>query len=191
MDQWIVLTEQNWTFWVAGLFALFEFFRHAYGGVEWLAKTFGIETKRMREAKEWQDRLKKAEADIEEIKNTSKRNVDMFLQHEQQVVNKFTGIRDEIVIELNRIHDKVDEQTKEMKKNQKDNAETDCAMLRDRLNSAMRYFSQNKDKQGNIHISLTDYETLDDLFKKYFANGGNGPFERMYNDEFKHFIIDR
>lgn len=184
MDEWIVLTEYNWAFWVAGMFALFEFFRWAYGGVEWLCKTFGIETKKMREAREWQERLVKVEKAIVEIKDTSKHNVNMFLDHEQQVVAKFTDIKDEIVLELNKLHAKMDEQTKE-------NDETDCAMLRDRLNSAMRYFSQNKDAHGKVHISLGDYETLDGLFSKYFAKHGNGAFKKMYQDEFKKFIIDR
>ena len=49
MDEWIVLTEYNWAFWVAGLFALFELFRWAYSGAEWLFRTLGLETKKMRE----------------------------------------------------------------------------------------------------------------------------------------------
>ena len=39
MDEWIVLTEYNWAFWVAGLFALFEFFRWAYSGAEILEES--------------------------------------------------------------------------------------------------------------------------------------------------------
>lgn len=184
MEEWIVLTEHNWAFWVAGMFALFEFFRWAYGGVEWLCKTFGIETKKMREAKEWQKRLTKAENDIAEIKKTSKQNVDMFLSHEKQVIDQFIDIRNDVVNELTRLHEKMD-------LNKKESDETDCAVLRDRLNSGMRYFSQNKDKYGRVHISLADYETLDGLFKKYFAKHGNGAFKRMYEEEFKTFIIDR
>lgn len=183
MDEWIVLTEYNWAFWVAGMFALFEFFRWAYGGVEWLCKTFGIETKKMRAAREWQERLVKVEKAIEEIKDTSKHNVDMFLDHERQVVDKFTGIRDELVSELNRLHDKMDEQAE-------DNKETDKAILRGNINSSMRYFETKKDEQGKVHISLADYETLNGLFEKYFAKKGNGAFEQAYK-EFKTFIIDR
>ena len=183
MNEWIQLTEHNWAFWVAGMFALFEFFRWAYGGLEWLCSTFGLETKRMRETREWRDRLKKAEADIEEIKNTSKKNVDMFMKHEQQVVNQFVGIRDEIVSELTRIHDKMDEQTAE-------NEETDKTILRANINSAMRYFEMKRDENGEVHISLADYETLDGLFKKYFAKKRNGAFEQAHK-EFKTFIIDR
>ena len=78
-----------------------------------------------------------------------------------------------------------------MAENKKESDRTDRAMLRDRLNSAMRYFSQKKDETGRVHISLADYETLEDLFKKYFAKNGNGAFKRMYEDEFQTFIIDR
>lgn len=184
MDEWVAITEYNWTFWVAGLFALFELFRWLYGGVEWFGKTFGIETKKMREAREWQERLKKAEKDIEEIKNTAKRNVNMFLEHEKQVMSQFIGIRDEIVSELNKLHDKMEE-TNEA------NDKTDCAMLRDRISSGMRYFSKNIGPDGKVHISLSDYENMNALFQEYFVKHGNGAFRKMYEDEFIHFVIDR
>lgn len=52
MDKWLVLTEHNWAFWVAGLFALFEFFKWVYGAGEWFISKFGIETKHMRKKRE-------------------------------------------------------------------------------------------------------------------------------------------
>ena len=184
MDEFVTLTEYNWAFWVAGLFALLEFGRWVYSFKDFLLNSIGIKTKLMLKREETEERLKKVELAIVEIKDTSKHNVEMFLDHEKQVVERFTGIKDEIVVELNKLHQKMDMQIAE-------SDETDCAMLRDRLNSAMRYFSQNKDSQGRVHINMADYETLDDLFKKYFAKGGNGPFEKIYNEEFKKFIIDR
>ena len=180
MNEWLNITEYNWVLWVAGLFALFEFFRWAYGGIEWLCKTFGIETKKMREKRKLQDRLSKTEKAIEEIKETSKHNVEMFLNHERQVVERFTGIKDEIVEELAKIHDKIDAQK-----------ETDRAILRDRIASGMRYFSQNKDEGGNVHISFSDYENMEALFQQYFAKGGNGTFKKTYETEFRKFTIDR
>lgn len=48
-----------------------------------------------------------------------------------------------------------------------------------------------KDEYGNVHISLGDYEVVNDLFQKYFAKKGNGAFRKMYEDEFQKFIIDR
>jgi len=180
MKEWITITEYNWVLWVAGLFALFEFFRWAYGGIEWVCNKFGLETKKMRERREWNKRLSDTENAIVEIKNTSKHNVEMFLDHERQVVEKFTGIKDEIVEELSKIHDKIDEQKA-----------TDRAILRDRIASGMRYFSQNKDEHGKVHINFSDYENMDALFQQYFAKGGNGTFKKAYETEFQKFVIDR
>lgn len=180
MDEWVTLTEYNWAFWIAGLFALFEFFRWAVTGIEWVCKKFGIETRNMRERRQWHTRLEKTEKDIEEIKETSKHNVAMFIEHEHAVVAKFTGIRDEIVEELAKIHEKIDAQK-----------DTDKAILRDRIASGMRYFSQNKDEHGNVHISFSDYENMEALFREYFAKGGNGAFKKMYETEFRNFTIDR
>lgn len=184
MNEWVELSEYNWAFWVAGLFALFEFFRWAVTGFEWLTNKFGFETKKMRQKREqqeeWEARLKNTEQAIEDIKKTSEKNVKMFIEHERQVVGKFTGIKDEIVSELAKIHQKIDAQK-----------ETDKAILRDRIASGMRYFSQNKDEHGNVHISFSDYENMEALFQQYFAKEGNGAFKKAYETEFQKFIIDR
>ena len=191
MDKWITITEYNWAFWVAGLFALFEFFRWAYGGIEWLREKFGIETKKMREKRKWQKRLENTEKSIEEIKDTAKKNVEMFLEHERQVVGQFSGIKDEILEELNRMHDTLDAQKEEMIATNKANIKTDRAMLRDRIAGGMRFFTQNKDEDGYVHISFSDYENMEALFREYFAKDGNGAFKKMYESEFLKFKIDR
>ena len=191
MEEFEALSAYDWAFWIAGLFALLELARWVYSMKDFILKTVGIKTKGMLQREEYENRLKQVETSIEEIKNTSKHNVAMFIDHEGQVIAKFTDIKDEIVKELNRLHDKIDEQAVIIDKNNKASIKTDCAMLRDRLNSGMRYFSKNKDEFGRVHIALGDYEILDSLFQEYFSKGGNGVVERMYNDEFKHFIIDR
>lgn len=213
MKEWVTLTEHNWTFWLAGVFALAEFLRWLFTHGEFflnifrkILKFFGIKitikTKRQREREEEQKRLDQFENSIREIQETSKRNVQMFLDHEIEVVRGFNTAKNEIVSEivklndkvdseLGKLNDKVDEQNQKIVDNQKENDETDCAMLRDRLNSAMRYFTNNRvDEDGNVHISLGDYETLDGLFEKYFAKNGNGAYKKAYK-EFKDFIIDR
>lgn len=184
MDKWMALTEYNWAFWIAGFFALAEFFKWLFSFKDWLFKSLGIETKSMREKREWNDRLKKAEKDIEEIKDASKYNVGMFLEHERQVVEQFLGIRDEIVSELYKLHDK-------MEKNEIEGTNRDRAVLRDRISGGMRYFGENRDEKGFVHISMSDHENMEELFKEYFATGGNGTFKQMYENEFKKFIIDR
>ena len=191
VEEWISITEYNWAFWVAGFFALAELFRWLFSFKDWLFKTIGIETRSMREKREWNERLEKAETAIEEIKNTSKKNVEMFIEHEKEVVGQFVGIRNEIVSELTKLHDKMDEQKDEMEKTNEANNKTDCAMLRDRIGSGMRYFSKNIGADGKVHISLSDYENMNALFQEYFAKHGNGAFKKMYEDEFVHFVIDR
>lgn len=191
MNEWVSFTEYNWALWIGGLIILLELAKVFFTYKEFFFKTLGIKTKGMLEKEEFNNRLQQAEDSIEEIKETSKQNVDMLMNHEQQILEQFTNIRDEVVTELNRLHDKMDEQANVIDKNNKASIKTDCAMLRDRLNSGMRYFSQFKDENGNVHIKLSDYEILDGLFKEYFAKGGNGPVKRMYEDEFLHFIIDR
>lgn len=191
MEEWLALTEYNWTVWVVGLIMLAEFAKVFFTYKDLIFKNLGIKTKGMLEKEEFNNRLRQAEDSIEEIKETSKQNVDMLINHEQQILEQFTNIRDEVVNELNRLHDKMDEQANVIEMNNKESIKTDCAMLRDRLNSGMRYFSQFKDENDNVHIKLSDYEILDGLFKEYFKKGGNGPIKRMYEEEFIHFIIDR
>lgn len=110
-------SPKDWVLWIAGLFALFELFRWLYTFFEWLVTKFGFETKKSLERKEWDKRLSKTETDIDEIKKNSDRNVAMFLEHEQAVVGKFTGIRDELVStfvgELKKLRDRMDEQQAE------------------------------------------------------------------------------
>ena len=191
MNEWITLTEYNWAFWVAGLFALLEFCRWIYSFKDFFFEKVGIKTKGMLKREEYNKRLKQVESSIEEIKNTSKHNVAMFIEHEGQVVGKFTGIKEEIVTELEKLHVKIDEQKEEMKRNKKANDKTERAMLRDRISSGMRYFSKNIGSDGKVHIAFNDYVNMDALFQEYFEHDGNGPFERMYEEEFLHFVIDR
>ena len=68
MNEWINLTEYNWTLWIAGLFALLELFRWVWSLGEWLVSKFGVETKNMKAQRENRERLTGAENDIKEIK---------------------------------------------------------------------------------------------------------------------------
>lgn len=191
MEEVLALLKQYWVAIVLGIFGLFGLFKKFVEGVEWVVNKFGLETKGMREKREAKERMDRNEQAIEEIKETSKRNVALFLEHEQAVVGRFTDIRDELIEEMKKLHDKIDKQKDEMDDINKANIKTDRAMLRDRIASGMRYFSQNVGEDGKVHISLSDYENLNELFQRYFARGGNGAFKKMYEDEFRHFIIDQ
>lgn len=72
----------------------------------------------------------------------------------------------------------------------RDGKRRDRSLMRDRLVQGMRYFSQQTDENGVVHISMTDYENLDEMFKEYFKCGGNGVCHSLYVNEFNKFKID-
>ena len=188
------LKEINWGYWLAGGFAILESFRWLYTLVEWLISKFGIETKNMRHKRETSERLKRAEDDIVEIKNTAKANVEMFIDHEKKVVNSFVDIKDEVVKQLGELNDKFDEQQMQIEAKletiDKDGKARDCAVLRDRILGGMRYFTTNKDERGDVYISMTDYENMNEMFTEYFKCNGNGVCHSLYENEFKKFKIN-
>lgn len=190
MDKWITVTEYNWVLWVGGFFALAELFRWSYTLKDWFFKTLGWKTKTMQEKENWNQRITNVEDAIKEIKHNSEVNVRLFLEHEKSVIGKIDNIEDAIVGELVKLNDKIDKQRDEMDDANRANVRTDCAMLRDRIASGMRHFSKNKDKDGNVHISFSDYENMEALFREYFSKGGNGAFKKLYDTEFQKFIID-
>lgn len=190
MDEWIKLTEYNWTLWLAGLFALIEFLKWIYTSGEWIISKFGVETKRMRNQKENRKRLLNAENDIKEIKETSERNVNNFLEHEQLMSDNFIDVKNEIIREIGKLNEKIDNQREHLEEIDRDGKHRDMALMRDRLIQGLRYFSQKKDTDGSVLISMTDYENLDELFNEYFKCGGNGVCHSLYENEFKKFKID-
>lgn len=190
MDEWIKLTEYNWTLWLAGLFALIEFLKWIYTSGEWIISKFGVETKRMRSQKENKKRLLNAENDIKEIKETSERNVNNFLEHEQLMSDNFIDVKNEIIKEISKLNEKIDNQREHLEEIDRDGKHRDMALMRDRLIQGLRYFSQKKDTDGSVLISMTDYENLDELFNEYFKCGGNGVCHSLYENEFKKFKID-
>ena len=86
---------------------------------------------------------------------------------------------------------KVEEQQSHLEQIEAEGKKRDLALLRDRISGGMRYFSQTKDENGLVHISVSDHENMEDLFNEYFGAGGNGTFKQMYDNEFKKFIIDK
>lgn len=190
MDNWIKVTEYNWVLWIAGLFALLEFGKWAWSLIEWFISKLGVETKHMRSQREVRDRLKNAESDINEIRKTAEKNVNTFLEHERLMSESFTDVKNEIVQEIGKLNDKIDEQHVHLQDIDRDGKHRDMALMRDRLIQGLRYFSQNKGDDGSVLISMTDYENLDELFNEYFKCGGNGVCHSLYENEFKKFKID-
>ena len=190
MDEWIKLTEYNWTLWLAGLFALIEFLKWIYTSGEWIISKFGVETKRMRSQKENKKRLLNAENDIKEIKETSERNVNNFLEHEQLMSDNFIDVKNEIIREIGKLNEKIDNQREHLEEIDRDGKRRDCSLMRDRLLSGLRYFSQNKDENNNVHISMTDFENMSKMFEEYEKAGGNGLVKHLKETEFDNFIVD-
>ena len=190
MDNWLKITEFNWVLWIAGLYALFEFFKWTWSAVEWLISKFGIETKGMKSKREVRDRLLRAENDIAEIRETSTKNVDTFLEHERLMSESFVSVKEEIVKEIGKLHDKIDEQHVHLEEIDKDGKRRDCSLMRDRILAGVRYFNQNRDEEGIVHISLTDFENMNSMIQEYFKAGGNGAVKHIYDLEFSKYKID-
>ena len=186
----ITLTEANAFYWVAGIFALLELFRWLWTLGQWFASQFGMETKTMRAQRENRDRLAAAENDIKEIKETAKHNVETFLEHERIMNDNFVAIKDEILGEMNKLHDKIDEHGERLEDIDADGKRRDCSIFRDRLLSGLRYFSQNKDEAGNVHITATDFENMTKMFEEYQKAGGNGLVKHLKETEFDKFVVD-
>lgn len=89
------------------------------------------------------------------------------------------------------LNQKIDEQKDRLATINLEGKERDCALLRDRIIGGLRYFSQNSDAEGRVHISVTDHENMTHLFEEYFGCNGNGTVKLMYENEFQHWIIDK
>lgn len=191
MDKWLAtIGDINIMYWIAGLFALLELFRWVWTFIEWVISKFGIETKNMRTQRENRERLTNAENDIKGIKETAEKNVETFLEHERIMNDNFISIKEEIIQEIGKLHDKIDEQSEHLEVIDSEGKKRDCSLFRDRLIQGLRYFSQNKDENGVVHISMTDFENLNTMFGEYFSAGGNGSIKHIYNSEFQKFRID-
>ena len=83
MDEFIKLTEYNWAFWIAGLFALFEFFKWIVTSGEWVLSKLKIETKGMKKKREEHELLIETVgkvSNLEDKDNAIKKDIDDILQ---------------------------------------------------------------------------------------------------------------
>ena len=114
-------------------------------------------------------------------------------ENTEQIKNLTTTI-DNLADLLNKqyqhLDKKIDEQKERITKIDEDGKKRDRSLMRDRLVQGMRYFSKQADENGVVHISMTDYENLEELFTEYFKCGGNGVCHSLYENEFKKFKID-
>ena len=121
-----------------------------------------------------------------EIKETTLAN---HTEEIRQLSERFDKVVVAIESQYNTLINKIEEQNAHVNQIEEDGKRRDCAILRDRILSGMRHFSQNRDENGQVHISLTDHENMTHLFEEYFACGGNGTVKALYK-EFRTWIID-
>ena len=191
MSEWLNITEYNWVLWVAGLFALLEFGKWAWSLIEWFISKLGIETKHMRSQREVRNKLLKAEQDIAEIRDTSTQNVNTFLEHERLMSESFADVKNEIVQEIGKLHNKIDEQHVHLEEIDRDGKRRDATIFRDRLLQSHRYYNQRRNTDGLVYLSISEFENLQNMFKEYFAANGNGVIKQIYEQDFQpNFRID-
>lgn len=116
------------------------------------------------------------------------------VKNTEQIKNLATSI-DNLADLLNKqyqhLDKKIDEQKERITQIDEDGKQRDCAILRDRILGGMRYFCQNRDEHGKVHINITDHENMEHLFEAYFSCHGNGTVKAIYENEFKNWIIDK
>jgi hypothetical protein len=108
----------------------------------------------------------------------------------EELSTRFEELHSLILEGYSQLDKKIDEQKEHLEEIDRDGKHRDMALMRDRLIQGLRYFSKNKDENGSVIISMTDYENLDELFNEYFKCGGNGVCHSLYENEFKKFKID-
>lgn len=195
MDNWMKLTEINWVLWIAGFFALLEFCKWAWSLIEYYLAKFDIETKNMKQKKAFDKRLKDTEEAIKDIKDTSKQNVDMFIEHEKKVVAHFEDIKNEVVTQLNDMNIRMDEQQQQIESRlesiDNDGKRRDATIFRDRLLQSHRFYNQRRNHDGFVYLSISEFENLQNMFREYFAANGNGVIKQIYEQDFQpNFRID-
>lgn len=85
MSEWIKLTEYNWAFWIAGLFALIEFIKWLWSAGEWIVSKFGIETKGMRQKREQSELLVKTAENLAELQKKHNNDNNECLRHDDEI----------------------------------------------------------------------------------------------------------
>lgn len=141
--------------------------------IKWI---YGIFLKLYKKKKGQEDEATIIDKNTEEIKNLA------------ESIDKLAGLLNKQYQHLDK---KIDEQGARITKIDEDGKTRDCAILRDRILGALRYFSKNVDEQGKVHIAFTDHENIEHLFESYFNCHGNGSVKSIYENEFKNWIIDK
>ena len=122
-----------------------------------------------------------------EIRETQLDNHAEEIKQLSESINSLINVTNEQYVTLNK---NIDEQNERLYSIDAEGKRRDCAVLRDRILGGMRYFSQNKDENGIVHISMADFENMNHLFDEYESAGGNGTIKHLKEMQFNTFIID-
>lgn len=142
-------------------------------GIVWLYKKFLVLYKRKKGEEEELSTIDKNTYEIKRLNETID-NLAILINKQYRHLDK-----------------KIDEQKERLTTLDEEGQKRDCAILRDRILGGMRYFCQNRDDNGVVHINITDHENMEHLFEAYFSCHGNGTVKTMYDNEFKNWIIDK
>ena len=123
---------------------------------------------------------------VEETDDT----IEMHTQELKELSKKLSRTIDVMSERYDLLIQKLDEQHERMIEIDQAGQKRDRALLRDRIIGGMRYFGQNVDADGHVHIGIKDHENLEGMFQAYFSCGGNGNIRKLYTNEFKAWIID-
>lgn len=157
MNELIKLTEYNWAFWVAGLFALFEFIKWLVTSGEWLLSKFKIETKGMKRKREERELLIRTSEGLLELQK--KHNVD-----NDECLNRDDLIRGD----LKTLTSTVNDLAIKFEKMQKKNNETKVKELKDTL---INYYNKYR---VIGEWSKLEKDAFWELFEDYEERGGDG-----------------
>lgn len=172
MDEIIELARLDFSSIFISVFVILIGIKVIISLLEWFVEKSGLETKWLKRRREDHELLQQNTLEIKQLSS----NIDNLgnLLNEQYI----------------RLDKKIDEQKEYINSIDQDGQIRDCAILRDRILSGMRYFEKNMDEHGIVHISVSDHENMEHLFNAYFSCNGNGTVKAMYDNEFKKWIID-
>lgn len=78
--------------------------------------------------------------------------------------------------DIQNINDKIDKLVDTIAKQEVQNKEVDCALLRDRIIQSYQHHKRNG------LMNALDYENLNEMFIQYFNRGGNHLVSKIYKD---------
>lgn len=196
MEEFMPWVKENLGFWLVGLYAISESLKKLTSNIEYFDKWFkkrGVTTKRMREREKERERLRNTEKAIEEIKETSKNNVAMFLEHEKQTIDKIEIFKNEIVEKMAEMNDNVGNikaEVKEVKREfEEKNADDWRWDILDFFNSSINNRKHYKEEWEHVINQLKKYERYVEIHEI-----DNGVFEEaatwLRNEYHKHIMAN-